>query len=365
MGIYLRGKSWYFDFYHHGARYTGSFGPVSRSVAKEELARKKAAVLETRLNPAKARKSPRFDAFAKDYLTWVTANCKPLTVDRARRTLAGFTAFIGPTKRVNEVTPWHLEQWKKTRKEAGKAPGTINTELLTLKSLFAKAKAWGKLQDHPGTSVKLLRNPRQTIRFLSEEEEARLLTRCSPALRRVVQVGLLTGFRRQELISLRPEDVDLRNGTVSVAACYAKNGESRTLPVGSRLKTLLHDAFTASGSARTVLVNAQGCPWSRSTLGVQFRTACRDAGTEALGLHVLRHTFASRLVMAGVDLRTVQELMGHKSIEMTLRYSHLSPQHTRTAMETLEARFSVPSPAPSHNTPLNAPILKVEKREVA
>jgi hypothetical protein len=58
MAIYLRGKSWYYDFYHHGARYTGSFGPVSRSVAKEELARKKAAVLETRLNPAKARKSP-------------------------------------------------------------------------------------------------------------------------------------------------------------------------------------------------------------------------------------------------------------------------------------------------------------------
>jgi hypothetical protein len=91
MGIYQRGKSWYYDFYHHGARYTGSFGPVSRSVAKEELARKKAAVLETRLNPAKARKSPRFDIFAKDYLTWVHANCKPLTVDRVRRTLAQFT----------------------------------------------------------------------------------------------------------------------------------------------------------------------------------------------------------------------------------------------------------------------------------
>ena len=84
MGIYLRGKSWYYDFVHKGQRYVGSFGPVYRSVAKEELARKKAAVLETRLNPAKARKSPRLDVFAKDYLTWVQANCKPLTADRVR-----------------------------------------------------------------------------------------------------------------------------------------------------------------------------------------------------------------------------------------------------------------------------------------
>ena len=66
MGIYQRGKSWYYDFYHHGARYTRSFGPVSRSVAKEELTRKKAAVLETHVNPAKARKSLWFDAFTQE-----------------------------------------------------------------------------------------------------------------------------------------------------------------------------------------------------------------------------------------------------------------------------------------------------------
>ncbi|NOT58534.1 MAG: site-specific integrase [Deltaproteobacteria bacterium] len=365
MGIYLRGKSWYYDFVHHGARYVGSFGPVPRSVAKEELARKKAAVLETRLNPAKARKSPRLDTFADDYLTWAHANCKPLTVHRAQRTLARFTAFVGPTKRLNEVTPWNFEQWKRTRKEAGKAPGTINTELLTLKSIFAKAKAWGKLSEHPGASVKLLQNPRQKIRFLSEDEEVRLLAVCSPALRRVVHVGLLTGFRRQELISLRLEDVDMNDGTVSVAACYAKNGESRTLPIGPRLRAVLQDALTASGSAATVLVNALGLPWSRNTLGGQFRAACQAAGIGSLGLHVLRHTFASRLTMAGVDLKTTQELMGHKSIEMTLRYAHLSPQHRRSAMETLEARFSAPSPATFHNTPSPTPAREAEKQTAA
>ena len=93
MSIYLRGKSWYYDFIHKGQRYTGSFGAVSRTVAKEELARKKAEVVEGRLNPAKARKSPRFDAFAAEYLDWMRANRKPLTVTRIAITLERLKTF--------------------------------------------------------------------------------------------------------------------------------------------------------------------------------------------------------------------------------------------------------------------------------
>jgi hypothetical protein len=77
MAIYQRGKSWYYDFVHKGQRYTGSFGPVSKTVAKEELARKKTEVIEGKLNPAKARKSPRFDAFTEEYLEWAKSNKKP------------------------------------------------------------------------------------------------------------------------------------------------------------------------------------------------------------------------------------------------------------------------------------------------
>lgn len=360
MAIYQRGKSWYYDFIHKGQRYTGSFGPVSRSVAKEELARKKAEVIERRLNPAKARKSPRFDTFAAEYLEWVQANCKPMTVDRIRQTLKRLGAFVG-SKRLNELTPWHFEQWKKRRREEGKAPGTINIELIVWKSMLYKALAWGKLADHPGKAVKLLKNPPHKTRFLSEEEEARLIGQCSPALRRIVQAGLLTGFRRQELASLHPEEIDWQNETVSVAACYAKNGERRTLPMGPRLKAVLHESVLTSGDAPTVFVNDYGHSWSPDALSERFHERCQTVGLEGVGFHVLRHTFASRLVMAGVDLRTVQELMGHKDIQMTLRYAHLSPHHTRSAMETLETRFSANTPATFHNTPDRPPLVSDEK----
>jgi integrase len=173
----------------------------------------------------------------------------------------------------------------------------------------------------------------------------------------------LTGFRRQELASLRPEEVDLERGTVSVAASYAKNGESRTLPIGPRLKALLQDALSARGSAPTVLVDEHEQPWKPRALTYRFYDLCKLAKLEPLSPHIMRHTFASRLVMAGVDLRTVQELMGHKSITMTMRYVHLSPDHKRAAMETLESRFSSKSPATFHNTP--SPFLSQESRKTA
>src|SRR5713101_6635555 len=198
MAIYQRNKSFYYDFVYKGQRYTGCIGPVSRTVAKEEEARKKAEVIEGRLNPAKARKSPRFDAFTQEYLEWVKVNRKPLTVKKVNSVLEQLTPFFG-AKRLSEITAWDMERYKRERREAGRQPSTVNVELVILKAMLNR----------------------------SEEEEAAILAACSPALRRVVEAGLLTGFRSQDLTSLRPEEVDLARGTVSVAACYAKNGESR------------------------------------------------------------------------------------------------------------------------------------------
>ena len=220
--------------------------------------------------------------------------------------------------------------------------------------MLNRAVTWKKLAEHPGKEVKALKGVQGRTRFLSEEEEAAILAACSPALRRVVEAGLLTGFRRQELTSLRPEDVDLARGTVTVAACYAKNGESRTNPMGERLKAILREALSVRGDTPTVLVTRYRKPWTTEGLTNQFQRASRRAGLERLGPHVMRHTYASRLVMAGVDLRTVQELLGHKDIKQTMRYAHLSPSHKRVEVEALESQFSVKSPVNSHNTPPHA-----------
>jgi integrase len=264
-------------------------------------------------------------------------------------------------KKLNEITPWYVEQYKKTRKEAELAPPTINYELALLKGLLRKSHEWGNLVNAPDLTVKKLKAEESRTRFLSEEEETHFLTVCTPALSRVVKTGLLTGFRRQELVNLRPEDINFERGTVRVAACFAKNGESRTLPLSPRLHAVLAEAMSARGTAPVVFTTAQGNPWTVTSLSSAFKRAGRKAELQNFGPHVLRHTFASRLVMAGVDLRTVQELMGHKSIAMTVRYAHLSQGHKRAAMEALESRFSEKSPANFRNTPSDGSFAPQEK----
>jgi len=140
---------------------------------------------------------------------------------------------------------------------------------------------------------------------------------------------------------------------------------SRTLPMGDRLKAILQEALAVKGEAPTVFTNRTGTPWSDRNLLYVFKRACKRAKIEDCSLHTLRHTFASRLVMAGVDLRTVQELMGHKDIQMTMRYAHLSGDHKRQAIAVLEQRFSgekshqISQQQPEGSIPANAKVVNI------
>lgn len=110
-------------------------------VVKEELARKKAEIIEGRLNPAKMRESPRFAAFAPEYGGWLRTNKKPQSVVRAEAALRYLLPFFGQ-KELDDCT-WHIEQYKRRRKEAGFAPAIINIELTFLKAMLREVHTWG------------------------------------------------------------------------------------------------------------------------------------------------------------------------------------------------------------------------------
>lgn len=362
MAIYQRGKSWYYDFVHKNQRYMGCFGQVSRTTAKEELARKKTEVIEGKLNPAKSRKSPRFDAFAEDYLGWSKANKKPRSYERDGTSLVALRPFFSG-KTLADITPWLIEKYKKERKEKGKSNQTVNLELACLKTLFSKAVTWKKATENPVKEVKMLRVNNARVRFLDDEEERQLLAECKGYLHDILVTALHTGFRRNELLSLRPEDVDFARGLVSVRAGYAKNGEGRSVPMSTVLQGILLRLFReakASGSSG-LFRNHQGATLGAYALRASFQNAVKRARIEDFHFHDLRHTFASRLIMAGVDIRTTQELMGHKTIAMTLRYSHLSPDHKRKAIQALEDRVPEKSPANFHDTPSFSPLSEMKK----
>jgi integrase len=208
------------------------------------------------------------------------------------------------------------------------------------------AMKWGKANENPVKHVRLFREDNGRTRFLTEEEEVRLLVHCGPYLRPIVIAALHTGFRKSELLSLRWKHIDFQHQLVTAEAAYAKNGETRSIPMTVLLTETLQAIRIHGDPTAYVFLTHEGMPYR--DISTAFTTAIRRAALLDFTFHDLRHTFASRLVMAGVDLTTVKELMGHKTIAMTLRYAHLAPGHKRAAITVLDrASRKVPTIFPT------------------
>ena len=167
------------------------------------------------------------------------------------------------------------------------------------------------------------------------EDEAELLKHCDLRLKTLVLTAADTGFRAGELRSLSWQNVDFTRGTVSVASYYTKNGDPRTNPMTKRLEQALREWKSSGVNIENGLVFGPQ-RWRKS-----FENAKKLAGLDKnIVFHSLRHTYISRLVMAGVDIRTVQELAGHRTIIMTMRYAHLGPEHKKRAVAKLDSEVT-------------------------
>jgi integrase len=138
-------------------------------------------------------------------------------------------------------------------------------------------------------------------------------------------------MRRGEILSLKWAQVDLTNRKITLI--NTKNNESRVVPINA---TLYHELvrLRERSDGEYVFCRRNGSPAKDIRSG--FDAAVARAGIKDFRFHDLRHTFGSHLVMQGVDLRTVQQLMGHKEVKMTMRYSHLSPEHVQEAVGKLD-----------------------------
>ncbi len=336
-GIYLRGKTWWLDFRHDGRRHVVRLGKqINRTVAGELAQVKRAAVLKGEAGIGRKRKDIAFDDAKKEFLKWAEANKRPKTVNLYRECLRQLErSFAG--KRLSELHPFLIEKHKRARLEAG-ALIMPNRELTVLKTLFNRMHDWGRYEgENPVTKVKPVKESSGRVRFLDPEEEAKLLESAMEPLRTIILAGLCAGLRvRSEALSLRWSDVDLRRGLLTVQGAFAKTGQTRTVPINSSLRAAL-GALKRETRSEYVFTRRDGAPMR--SLRTMFQTACRRAGLTDVTPHILRHTFASRLAMAGVDLRTVQELGGWKGLKMVERYAHLSPSHKAEAVERIARHF--------------------------
>lgn len=229
-------------------------------------------------------------------------------------------------------------QLKNEAEPRGNKPATINRLLATIKHMFTKAVEWEMVEEEIAKKVrrvKLLEEKNGRLRYLSEEECETLIGACDKHLKPVVMTALRTGMRKEEILSLTWDHVDLQNGFILLQD--TKNGERREIPISETLRQLFRSLPRRLDSKHLFCDPKTGERYK--DVKHAFTSACRRAKIIDFHFHDLRHTFASHLVMAGADLTTVKDLLGHKTLAMTLRYAHLAPSHKVKAVDLLDKKL--------------------------
>jgi integrase len=348
MSVRKWGNVWWIDVaIHKGGKEYRTRKPAGARTRGEAL--KVEAVERARLETRAGglpKKTPLFKEFSAEFLdSYAKANNKPSELAAKTMTLRRHLVPAFGEMPLDEITADHIEKYKarKLVPEDGtkpKQPKTVNNHLIVLAKIFAVAIEWRRIDRAPKGKLLKLGDPE--FDFLDFAEAERLLASGNAEpWRTMILCGLRAGLRISEMIALRWDDVDVAGGKLVVRHNVWKGIEGT--PKGWRsgevsLKDELSEALRKLPSrfARgLVFCRPGGKRWTRDDCHRPLRRACRAAGIREVGWHVLRHTFASHLVMRGVPLKTVQELMRHASIASTMKYAHLSPVVKKEAVELL------------------------------
>jgi integrase len=234
-----------------------------------------------------------------------------------------------------EITPSRISAYKGLRRTEGAKPSTLARELEVMRhALNLAVREWEWLQRSPFEKVRIERVHNSTERWITEEEEQRLLEASLPWLKEIIIFALHTGMRRDEILSLKWTKVDLMRKNVT--ALRTNNHEKRTIPINRTVCELLKSRSKVQSIKGYVFCSQSAGKIDARNLLRAFYAARKKARLEDVRFHDLRHTFATRLVQRGIDLYSVQKLLGHKTITMTLRYAHHCTESLRKGVEVLD-----------------------------
>ena len=335
MGLVKRGKIWWMSFTHEGRRFRISTGTSDKGLAEAILAKVRVQVVEGKFFENLIAEDHTFEEMMDRYLKECSASKSPKSAIRDRGSLSHLLPVFGDMV-LTGITPKLLASYKTQRRLEQAAPATINKELQLVRHAFNLAvREWEWCRENPMHRVSMEKMHNEVDRWLTPDEEDRLMTASSPWLREFIVFALNTGMRQGEILNLQWQDVDFTRGTLVVMK--SKNGTRRTIPLNATVYALLAAKQAAMGAAKgRVFTTPRGNELKVRFLGREFSEARDRAGVPDFRFHDLRHTFATRLVQRGIDLYKVQRLLGHKTSHMTQRYAHHSPESLRDGVRILE-----------------------------
>ena len=314
--------------------------PVQTRRGAEQHERQLREALQNGTYGKEHKEALTLEQFQKRFLTHAKTNNKYSTVKSKTDIVRKHLLPAFGNRKLRQIGPYEIEAFKANKLDEGLSPKTINNVLTVLRKLLVLAVEWDELPTVP--RIAWMKVPKPEFDFLSFEDADRLVTSAEPEWKTMLLVALHTGLRLGELVALQWDCVDLKGRRLFVKRnSYRgrmgtpKNGRSREIPLSDTALQVLKAHRHLKGSfvfctAAGDMLNA----YNRCQNAISRQ--CRRAGLRPVGWHALRHTFASHLVMRGVPLKVVQELMGHATIEMTMRYSHLSPHVTAEAVKVLD-----------------------------
>lgn len=324
-------RTWFYRPNNRTKQKLGDYPAVTLEMARKTAASWAGKVAEEGLMPKRNATTTFGDFRTNRYDPWVKANHKD-----AKGTLGALDYNFGflNGRQLANISAGDIDRWRAEALKAGMKQSSVNRRLISLKAALSKAVEWGMLREHPLRSVKAYRVDGGRVRYLNAKERARLMAVLKlyrkPKSRQrhivlPVHVLLNTGLRLGELNSVRKADVDLQTGLLTVRGEGSKSARTRHVPMNSNLLRMVK-ADWAKLDDLPFYVGRPKHAWA---------TLMEDAKLSNFTIHCCRHDFASQLVMGGVDLRTVQELLGHASPVMTMRYAHLAPEHKKSAVEVV------------------------------
>lgn len=338
MRIYRRGKKkiYWIDYTDtKGNRHRESTKTTNRRLAEEALAKRMNSITEGTFDINKPE-ILTFEEFAKDFLQHCSRK-KANTRIFYKVTIKPLLEYF-KDKFLSDITAYMIEQYKEKRFRKVSVT-TVKREMTTLNYFFNCAVLWNKALKNPMKEVEKIKEPPGRIRWLELDDVKLLLSQCKALyLKMIVMIALHTGMRKGEILALRKEHIDLVNKIITVEenrstgiAGTTKSGKRRHVPINRTLLPALNEWMEPCKEDRL---------FAYDDIKKGFAAAVKRAGITDFTFHDLRHTFASHMVMSGVDIVTVSKLLGHSSINMTMKYAHLSPDHKRLAVEKLSELFS-------------------------
>jgi len=336
VGIFKRGSVWWMRFTHQGQQYRQSTETEDKALAQRIFDKVRGEIAEGKWFDSLPGANYRFSELMAKYLAEYSAiNKAETSYIRDKSLMTHLNKTFGELY-LTDITPVIISEYKVKRRAEGASPRTINYELTLMSHAFNIAiKEWEWVNDNPVKRVKKERVHNTIERWLSLEEEERLLKVSPKWLQDIIIFAIHTGLRQSELLNLKWSQVDMNRQTITISE--QKNGGIDTLPLSQTAMHVLRERESVSSGANDyVFPNSVNRRRGNRDLLKAFYVAMKRAEIENFRFHDLRHTFATRLVQQGVGIFEVQKLGRWKNTSMVMRYAHHCVESLRSSVKVMD-----------------------------